>query len=212
MVNEWSLEDDSLLSKDRLALLDTPPGGLKLKTDGYQWYKENNFKPNRIFTVTPRGRYTVSEDPQFLLGKVDNLWLVASSNLSSTSSLKEAGKKRFEERKVPTVSTFDEYKRMRQSCYILEEREGDLFCDCYLGMKGKLCKHGTGLLYRTGKLEVTSEVRSVKLGQKRKRGRPKKLRHCLVRSPVPSVAADEPAENLSKSPEPMQMSPLPHQQ
>ena len=40
-------------------------------------------------------------------------------------------------------------------------------------MKGKLCHHTVGMAYLQGKLEVTSEVRSVPLGQKRKRGRPK---------------------------------------
>ena len=35
-----------------------------------------------------------------------------------------------------------------------------------------------------GILEVTSDVRSVPLGQKRKRGRPKNLPNCLVKSPV----------------------------
>ena len=37
--------------------------------------------------------------------------------------------------------------------------------------------------YRQGLLEVTPEVRSVPLGVKRKRGRPKKVGHCLSRSP-----------------------------
>ena len=37
--------------------------------------------------------------------------------------------------------------------------------------------------YRQGLLEVTPEVRSVPLGVKRKRGRSKKVGHCLSRSP-----------------------------
>ena len=83
MLEEWSLEDDSLLFKDRLALLDTPPGGLKLKTDGYEFLKQN-LKAGRILKVSPGNRYTVSEDPEFLLGKVDNLWIVGSrSNTDS---------------------------------------------------------------------------------------------------------------------------------
>ena len=39
------------------------------------------------------------------------------------------------------------------------------------------------MAFREGKLEVTSQVRSVPLGQKRKRGRPKALGNCLLRSP-----------------------------
>ena len=40
------------------------------------------------------------------------------------------------------------------------------------------------MAYLHGKLEVTSEVRSFPLGQKRKQGRPKKMPHCLTRSPL----------------------------
>ena len=43
-------------------------------------------------------------------------------------------------------------------------------------------------MIKTGTLEVTSEMRAVPLGQKRKRGRPKKMPHCLARSPGPSTA------------------------
>ena len=39
-------------------------------------------------------------------------------------------------------------------------------------------------MYMNGILEVTSDVRSVPLGQKRKRGRPKNIPNCLVKSPV----------------------------
>ena len=44
-----------------------------------------------------------------------------------------------------------------------------------------------GMLFKSGFLEVTPEVRSVPLGQKRKRGRPKKLPNCLARSPIRTV-------------------------
>lgn len=39
------------------------------------------------------------------------------------------------------------------------------------------------MMYKTGKLQVTSDVRSKPLEQKRKRGRPAKLPLCLARSP-----------------------------
>ena len=55
MVQEWGLEDDSLLFTDRLAFLDTPPGGLKLKTDGYEFLKQNS-RAGRILKVPPGSR------------------------------------------------------------------------------------------------------------------------------------------------------------
>ena len=72
---------------------------------------------------------------------------------------------------------------MRTSCYILEEKDGIFFCDCWEGMKGNECKHCIALMYFTGKWIGEAKVRSVPLGKKRKPGRPKKNPHCLLRSP-----------------------------
>ena len=52
-------------------------------------------------------------------------------------------------------------------------------------MKARYLKHSVWLMYKTELLEVSSEVHSKLLGQKRKRGRPKKLPACLTRSPQP---------------------------
>ena len=38
--------------------------------------------------------------------------------------------------------------------------------------------------YKTGSLEATPDVRSVPLGGKRRKGRPKKIPNCLVKSPI----------------------------
>ena len=57
-------------------------------------------------------------------------------------------------------------------------------------MQGKLGKHTVGMMFKTGALEVTSEIRSVPLGEKRKRGRPKKMPHCLSKSPPMSSLPD----------------------
>ena len=61
-------------------------------------------------------------------------------------------------------------------------------------------------MYKTGKLEITSDVRSKPLGQKRKRGRPAKLPPCLTRSPVrdvlPEVIPDQLNSPASLSPPP----------
>jgi hypothetical protein len=48
------------------------------------------------------------------------------------------------------------------------------------------------MMFKTGSLDVTSEIRSVPLGEKRKKGRPKKIQHCLSRSPpVPNRAVTD---------------------
>ena len=48
----------------------------------------------------------------------------------------------------------------------------------------KIGKHTVGLHYKAGTIEVTSDVRSVPLGAKRRKGRPKKIPNCLSKSPV----------------------------
>ena len=40
-------------------------------------------------------------------------------------------------------------------CWLVEEIESGFYCDCPIGMKGKLCKHSIGLMYHTGIPEAT---------------------------------------------------------
>ena len=44
-----------------------------------------------------------------------------------------------------------------------------------------------GLMFKTGVLDILADVRSKPLGQKRRRGRPKKLPACLAKSPEPQI-------------------------
>ena len=80
-------------------------------------------------------KYTVSESPEFQLGSVTNLWAVATQSDESGKPLKELAKIRIANRELPGSETFDEYIAMRSSCWILEERDGDFFCDCPICMK-----------------------------------------------------------------------------
>ena len=50
-------------------------------------------------------------------------------------SLKERAKERLAHRKVPLSENFDEYIRIRSSCWIVEEVDGEFYCDCPIGMK-----------------------------------------------------------------------------
>ena len=74
-------------------------------------------------------------------------------------------------------------------------------------------KHAIGMMYKEGILEVTPEVRAVPLGQKRKRGRPKALPNCLVRSPgvqtsaINSLPSSPPIEQIELEPSPCQKTP-----
>ena len=163
-------------------MLFDPKIGLKLRTTGYQWAKANMTGCEKVLCINPSNKYTISE--AFELGKVEKIWAVNSNSNQIDKTLKERAKERLRQRQNPHHGSFKEYMDTRTSCWILEEMNGEFYCDCPISMKGKLCQHSNGMLYIQGNLEVTSEVRSVPLGQKRKRGRPKKLPSCLTKSPI----------------------------
>ena len=101
--------------------------------------------------MDPRKQFTVMENPQNIIrGTVKKLWIVPSSE-TKKENLKVIAKEALKQRNVKNFNTFDEYIKCRKSCYILEEVEvfnGDIdfFCNCWLGMKGKHCKHQVALL------------------------------------------------------------------
>ena len=72
-------------------------------------------------------------------------------------------------------------------------------------------QHAVGMMYKTGKLEITSDVRSKPLEQKRKRGRPAKLPLCLERSPPnrDTIARDNTEVVVSEDVVQVELSPEP---
>ena len=180
--------------------------GLKLRTEGYSWFCQHKQDRNVIKINKIQGYKTLLKD-------VAALWVVPSSN-TKEDNFKIFAKKRFALRQDPSVATnFEEFVQIRSSCWIIEEKGGQYYCDCYFGIKGKLCKHTVGLMYKTKVLTETEDVRSVPLGRKRKPGRPKKegrnFPHCLTTSPAPAPVpvsrywrSPEVPENLSLSPHP----------
>ena len=188
-------EPDDVLLRPRKFQIEKDESGkynnrdsLKIKTTGYQWFRKNNGGGKILRIKNPENKYTVSGD--FNLGDVSALWAVESSSSTEGWRLQDRAKERLQHRACPSSNTFEEYARMRTSCYILEERNGDFYCDCYEGCKGKLCKHSVGMDYFVGNLIVEDDVRAVPLGGKRKRGRPKRNPHCLTRSPYQTNTAD----------------------
>ena len=204
-VRDKSLTSDDFLYNNRLYQLEKDESGkyrskdaLSRRTKAYQQYcSMKGGSPKYGPIKRPETKYTVHHD--FNLGEVDSLWVMTSSADKSDTTLKDRCKLRMENRAFPKVKTFDEYVSIRTSCYILEEKDGVFFCDCWEGMKGKNCHHSGAMMYNTERWLAESDVRSVPLGKSRKPGRPKKNPHCLLRSPTrmipdPAVETDHDLE------------------
>lgn len=87
--------------------------------------------------VDKKNKFTVLESC-YPSRKVDQIWVVESTNNTIPGPLVELAKKRMRTRGSPSFSTFDEFKKVRQSCWIIEESEGEFYCDCPVCMKVKL--------------------------------------------------------------------------
>ena len=114
------MEDDSNLKLPRTAILHQAPDGLKMRTEGYEYFKQNDGQGD-IIKIKARDKFTVSESPQHQLGQVSNLWAVKSNTNKSNEPLVSLAKVRIAERKLPTSASFDDYKILRCKCWIIDE-------------------------------------------------------------------------------------------
>ena len=195
MCQEWSLSDSSLLEANREKHLFTQPHGLRLRTNGYEWLQSHKENSSIV-------KMSATNVQKTLLENVSTIFAVQSSKTSSSDiPLRDCAKERLKSRfDVSRQSNFDDAMKIRQSCHIIEQVGSDFFCDCHEGIKGRICKHSVALMYKCGPLEVTSDVRSKPLGQKRQRGRPKKMPHCLTHSPEPRTVGSIPKALYLPSP------------
>ena len=147
-MKHWSLEDDSVLDIEKREALDVgQPDSLKLRTDGYDWYQTH--KGNRNYVqMKPGGKKTQIEN-------CDKIWVIPSSNTPVDTDLKALAMERLGQRFLITSNNFDEYVQVRTSCWILEQKGDNFYCDCPIGSKGHICKHFPGISYKLGLLQIT---------------------------------------------------------
>ena len=218
-VAEYSRRDASLLSMPRTAILFEPDSSgrppkesLKILTEGHQYFRQvfKKPKPGDWLTVQPAGFTTITDRSDVLMGKVVAIHAVRSTaNPFPDIPLKVLLQRRLKMRADPTcASNLREYFKLRKSCWLVEEtHNGEFNCDCPIGFKGKNCKHGLGLSYKKETIQVLPHAEALKLGEKRQRGRPKKINMDRpfsasvevveeVEEPaVDEVALDDPAED-----------------
>ena len=101
---------------------------------GYQWWKSQKVGSSAILKVDPKQKFTVLGS-FFPPVKVDCIWIVESQSNTMTDPLADLAKKRMKFRESPSFNNFDEYKKVRQSCWIIEESGGEFYCDCPVCMK-----------------------------------------------------------------------------
>ena len=138
-----SCKDDSILFGPRVNCLKADCFGniaddsFRIQEAGYQYYHENikklpsgRRKVNKIVEVKPDGKYTLCEENG--IGKVDKMYLMSSSQNNET--LESIAKKRIEARNNTVMKSLDEYKRVRNSCHIIESKFGLWYTSCILAL------------------------------------------------------------------------------
>ena len=186
-VSEHSKRDDSLLTKPRIAILydldntgKRPKDSLRILTNGHVYYREflRKPKPGGWLEVKPTGLSTLSDRADVQMGRVVAIHaLRTSSNPMPEQSLKVLARLRLKLRADPSsITSLTSYLDIRSSCWLIEELEdGQFNCDCRKGFKGKNCCHELALSYKKERIEVLPHAEALKLGERRKRGRPKKI-------------------------------------
>ena len=87
-----------------------------------------------VVTAPAEGRFSLLE----MAGKgpAERLFgVISRSNRIEGKTLPEIFAKRLEERNRNTATSFDEYMKVRDSCWVLEQKDEDFYCDCPGGMK-----------------------------------------------------------------------------
>ena len=193
MNQEWAKEDSSMIDAERKNILFETTNGLKTRSAGYDWLQSHQSKNN--FMKVP------GSSVKTFLQDVSTVYAVPSS-YPSELSLKELAKLRIKTRfDVSKFKTFDECMKTRLACHLVEQKGSEFYCDCHEGIKSRLCKHCVALMYKMGVIEIDDHVRSKPIGQKRRRGRPKRLPACLSHSPEPRTASNIPTATYHPSPD-----------
>ena len=157
-----------------------PKDSLRILTNGHVYYREflRKPKPGDWLEVKPTGFSTISDRADVQMGRVVAIHaLRTSSNPMPEQSLKALAKLRLKLRADPSsITSLTSYFELRSSCWLIEELEdGQFNCDCRKGFKGKNCCHELALSYKKERIEVLPHAEALKLGERRKRGRPKKI-------------------------------------
>ena len=115
----------------------------------------------------------------------DNYYVTASDAPKEGPNLRTLLSQRKEHWQRRNWESFDLLFSVMSSAWEIQGLTKDSYltavCSCVDNQKHNLCKHTLGLAIRLGFCKPPSEAKNVKIGQKRKKGRPAKAKHALIR-------------------------------
>lgn len=170
ILQRWSKERKSD-HPDYKPFASQPETTLPLFTSAFQWTQSENAKFSKFRKM--------NEDTTY--------WFVASSSNKGTK-VKDTGiNKLIRKIKTPQFHSFDSFKKFLFDMWMIKlckSKEGvawnECSCTCPSFQKRYICKHVLGIAMKLKLLEPPSEAKSVPIGGKRKRGRPKKSSKALI--------------------------------
>ena len=186
-MSEHSKRPDQILRQPRTAILfeknhdgSVPKTALRDLTVGHQYYRQHLERPKGINYQRLRpGAFTMMcEREDVKLGKVTTVHALRAEDCAYPATpLQELVKERLMVRDDPSkITSLASYMKLRKSIWLVEETEdGQFRCNCPLGIKGKVCKHELGLNYKFERIEVLPHAAALPLGNRRTKGRPKKV-------------------------------------
>ncbi len=159
---KWSTERNSE-NLNHKTFSDVPTKSLAVWTAAYQWSKQ---------------QYTVLKSSE---GAVDSYFFSAQGKDPITEYDEMIFTESFQSNRW---LEFDSMAEMRLSIWKVSVESNDwesATCTCPVFLKEYICKHSVGLPVRLKLLTVPDTAKTIPIGQKRKRGRPKKSTSALLR-------------------------------
>ena len=146
MVHDWST------TSEEKGFSTIPTLGIPIFDRGWKWSQKN---PEYVQLYSPPG--VVSYAVRGSKGKYGlDLYLQVHQNPS-------------------LLQNFADYQTWLNEWHLVDNSNGFFSCTCYEGLKKYRCQHSVGLEILVQGLPVPAEVTSLPIGQRRTKGRPKKI-------------------------------------
>jgi len=155
-VKKWSKQ----YANNDKKFMDSPTIDLKQWTEGYQWAKSNKIVTSKILGNSVEYYCPAGDEGKVTEEQIENVldmrW-----------------------------NTFDQFKKRSFAVWIVnlpndsdKWKEGKCTCPCFL--KKYMCKHVIGLSIRLKYVKPPPSAKQIPIGEKRRRGRPKKATKALI--------------------------------